>query len=538
MATKRTNTRKAAPKRASLDPTRVVGRPGLKAWAGRISEEWDPTLKGTRGVKLYREMADSEPVLAAVMFMITGLLQQVEVYTEPADESALSQEAAQFLEECLEDTEHTWEDFIAEALTMLPFGWSYFEPVYKYRRGDLPRALGASSKHSDNRIGWDRIELRAQDSLLRWEIDDEGRVLGMWQNPPPDFRVAFIPVEKAVHFRWRATKNNPEGKSAFRAAKRPYLFKRSLEEVEAVGIERDLAGLPVLEAPPEYLSETASAEDKAFIDGLFRMVQSIRRDEQEAALVPSEEYTDASGTAQKTGWKLKLLTSGGSRQVNTDVTIQRYEHRMLMSLLSEFLMLGANGGGSLALARDKSDLMVVSLTSIIDAILATFNREAVARLMRLNGFPPGVWPRLEHGDVEAPSLTEMAAYVSQLIGAGALTPDDGLEKKLRQYGSLPQLGEGEEETPVAAPERMLPEGDPAGEELATTALNGAQVASAHQIVLDVRAGLVPKDTALEELQAFFSLTREQAERILAPVDAVAPEEPEDLPGVGDGPRQA
>lgn len=443
---------KAEPK-AKLDPRAILGTPGLKAFAGRISEEWDPALTGSRAIRLYREMSDSEPVLGAVMTMITGLLQQVEIMVEPANETPLAQEAATFLEECLEDMEGTWEDFLAEALSMLPYGWSYFEQVFKYRRGDLPREIGPESKYSDNRLGWRKIEIRSQDSLHRWEITDEGEVLGMWQMGPPLYRLVFIPVEKAIHFRWRSAKNNPEGRSAFRTAKRPYVIKRALEEIEAVGIERDLAGLPVLEAPPELLSEDASQEDRAFVDAMFERVKRIRRDQEEALILPAAEYTDSAGTIQRSGWKFQLVTSGGSRQVNTDVTIQRYEHRMLMTFMAEFLLLGSQGGGSFALAKDKTDLMVVALTSIIDSILATFNREAVSRLMRLNGFPADVWPRLEHGDVESPNLEEVATYVTNLINAGAITPDDALEKKLRQYGSLPQLGEGEE----AEESRKIPE---------------------------------------------------------------------------------
>lgn len=513
MSRKRTTPKPAAKARptSSFDPRAVIGSPGLKAFAGRISEEWDPALKGSQAIRLYREMADSEPVLGAVMTVITGLLQQVEIMVAPADETPLAQEAARFLEECLEDMESTWEDFLAEALSMLPYGWAYFEQVFKYRRGDLPREVGPGSRYSDNRLGWNKIEIRSQDSLNRWEITDEGEVLGMWQMGPPTYRLVFIPVEKAIHFRWRSNKNNPEGKSAFRTAKRPYVIKRALEEIEAVGIERDLAGLPVLEVPPELLSEYASKEDKQFVDTMFDRVKRIRRDQEEALVIPSPEYTDAAtGNAIKTGWGFKLVTSGGSRQVNTDTSIQRYEHRMLMTFMAEFLLLGSDGGGSFALAKDKTDLLVVALTSIIDSILATFNREGVSRLMRVNGFPAGVWPRLEHGDVEAPNLEQLSTYIANLVSAGVITPDDSLERRAREYGSLPQLGEGEEsevETPAAG----------VAGELAATALNGAQVTAAKEIVVEVVAGTLPRETGIAMLREFFQLSTEQAESIMSTI---------------------
>lgn len=431
--------------RVKLDPTSIAGRPGLKAWAGRISEEWDPSLRGGRAARLYREMLDSEPVLATVMRMIVTVLQQAEIYVEPASEDDLAQEAADLLESALGDLDGTWEDLLEQGLSAIAYGWAYLEQIYKRRE--------------DGRIGWDRIEVRGQDTLERWEIDDEGRVLGMWQQPPPDFRRVYIPLEKALHFTISGAKNNPEGQSLFRACKRPYLFKRNLEEIEAIGIERDLAGLPVLEVPAHHLSTDASEDEKLFVKEMFRTVQNIRRDAEEAVIIPAEEeYDETSGATIKTGFRLRLLSTGGTRQVNAGDVIRRYEHRMLMRFLAEFLLLGEAGGGSLALAKDKSDFLVLSLTAIIKSFLSAFNRQAVSLLMRLNGFPKETWPKVEVEDIESPALGELSAYVATLIQAGAIVPDDALETKLRQWAALPQLGEGGPKAPRPRPEPQV-EGD-------------------------------------------------------------------------------
>lgn len=513
--------------RVKLDPKAIAGYPGIKAWAGRIGEEWDPTLKGARAARLYREMVDSEPVLATVMRMIVSVLQQVETYVEPASEDALAQEAADFLEDCLGGMDCTWEELLEDALTAVAYGWAYFEQVFQ--------------KRADNRFGWDRIEIRGQDTLHRWEIDDTGRILGMWQMGPPDFRRVYIPLEKAIHWRIGGEKRNPEGRSLFRPCKRPYLFKRNLEEIEAIGIERNLAGLPVLEVPPELLSVDATEEEKAFVKDLFKMVQNIRKDSEEALLLPSEEETDeATGAARKTGFRFRLLSAGATSQIDASAPIRRYEHRMLMVFLAEFLMLGEDGGGgSHALAKDKTDFLVLSLTALLKSFLATFNRQAVALLMRLNGYPEEAWPTVEAEDIESPALAELATYVSTLIQAGAIVPDDALEAKLRRWAALPQLGEtlpgakrpakvepeerdlGDEEiaTPAARGTAPAPTAERAEEDadLQSTALNGAQVTAAKEIVLDVVGGRLPRETAVTMLQEFFQLPPDAADRILGEV---------------------
>lgn len=511
--------------RVKYDPTKILGAPGLKAWAGRISEEWDPALQGSKAAKLYREMLDSEPVLATVVRMITTVLQQADVYVQPHKSGTpLAYEAKDLVEECIEEMTPSWDEFLEDVLSAVAYGWSFHEITY--------------ARRPDGRLGWASIDIRGQDSLDRWEIDDAGRVVGMWQMPPPSFKRIFIPIEKALHFRIGGPKGNPEGKSLFRACKRPYLYKRSLEEIEAIGIERDLAGLPVLEVPPDLLGVDASDAEKAFVDQLFRRIQNVRRDAEEAVLIPAAEWTRPDGAVEKSGWRFSLLSTGGTRQVNAGDVIRRYEHRMLMTFLAEFLLLGeAGGAGSYALSKDKSDFLVLSLTAILKSICIAFTQQAVFPLMKLNGYPEDAWPTVEHDDIESPALGELATYVATLTQAGVLMPDEALERKLREWAALPQLGEDDprpgasseiEAEPEAEEEpreigRPAPAQSPAvsqpreGEDLQSTALSGAQVMSAKEIVIDVAAGRLPRESGVAMLQRFFQISKDDAEAIMGEV---------------------
>jgi peptide/nickel transport system substrate-binding protein len=158
-------------------------------------------------------------------------------------------------------------------LSMLIFGFSYHEIVYKYRKGDSKDPT-KKSKHNDGRIGWRKMPIRAQETLFRWEIDIDGGIQAMVQTDPSTGGTYIIPIEKSLLFRTSSQKNNPEGRSILRNAYRPWYFKRRIEEIEAIGIERDLAGLPVAYLPPEYLSSTASPEQVSVLNAIKEIVGS------------------------------------------------------------------------------------------------------------------------------------------------------------------------------------------------------------------------------------------------------------------------
>lgn len=436
-----------------------IGTSGLRRVGGYVDEELLVKLSGRRAARVYREMSDNSPIVGAVLYVIEMLLRQVEWRTEPAGETPRQLEAKKFLDECFEDMSHTWDELVSEVLSMLPYGWSYFELVFKLRRGQTedPRTR---SRFTDGKIGLRKIAIRAQDTLDRWEFDDDGAVLGMWQQDVwVGKTTVFIPIGRALLFRTTSRKNNPEGRSMLRNAYRPWYFAKRIEEIEAIGIERDLTGLPVVTIPPEFMSRTATADQKALRQSYATLVQQIRRDEREGIVMPAEE--DAKG--QKTGYKLSLLASPGRRAIDTSGVITRHEQRIAMTMLAEFIFLGTQNVGSWSLASTKTSMFSTALGGHMENIASTVNRYLVPRLMGLNGFTADEYPRMVYGDIEAPDLAEIAAAINNLVGAGVLTPDDALERKLREMAKLPEKPEtaGPAPAPKVKPAPPAPPAEPA-----------------------------------------------------------------------------
>ena len=390
-----------------------LGYSGLSTWSGTISEEFMQELNSLqKRYKAFNEMRLNSPIIGALLYSIEQGIRSVD-WNFTSDEGDDDERVA-FLEEARTTMRYSWNDHITEALTMLVFGFSPFEIVYEYGRdGEVPRTW-------DNRIYWKKLALRGQDTIERWDLDENGSIGGFYQRGAPTYQLIHIPIEKTVLYRTRVEKNNPEGRSLLRAAYLPYYFVKNIQSIEGIGIERDLAGLPWIKLPEGADTNDTTASDFGIAK---KTVRNIRRDEQAGLVTPF-------------GWEFELVSTGGSRQIDTNSVIMRHESRMLMSALAQFLILGQDKVGAQALSSDFTDFFANSINATTDIIAETFTKFAAWRLLELNGLPTeGI--RLEHspaGDVDvimlADALQKAANYVTWL-------PQD--EIWLRAVFGLPEV---------------------------------------------------------------------------------------------------
>ncbi|MDR1688326.1 MAG: hypothetical protein LBS21_06915 [Clostridiales bacterium] len=394
---------------------------------GIFYEEFLKELRGRKGVEAFKEMADNDDMVGAVLFAIEMLMRQVEWNVEEAGNTAADKAAAEFIYSCMDDMDDTWTDFISEVLSFLTFGWSYHEIVYKRRMGKT-RNPETKSKYDDGLIGWRKLPVRSQDTLWKWQYDDKDNLLGLTQCAPPLYELVTIPVEKALHFKTKSRKANPEGRSILRNSYRSWYFKRRIQEIEGIGIERDLAGLPVI-IPAEGVDlYDADGEPTANLIEAEKVVRGVRRDEREGVVLPN-------------GWDFKLLSTGGRRQFDTNAIIERYDQRIAMTVLADFVLLGHEQVGSFALSSDKTELFGVALGTFLGIICEVMNKQAIPRLIDLNGEAfKGItdYPKLIHGDIETQDLEKLGMYLEKMVGIGAIMPDENLEDYLRMAADLPE----------------------------------------------------------------------------------------------------
>lgn len=382
-----------------------IGDIGLNTsgWGESGDEFLDEWRGATNKAKRVREMLYNSATVGALRLAVEMPLRDIEwqfVSEDGEDDPRL-----ELLNESFASLSHSWNDHVIDALDFLWFGWSMFTITYQQR---------------DGRILWRKFRPLGHDTLQRWLYDEDGGMAGIQQwphlNPDP------VPIERMVIYRFRRARGNPEGFSVLRPAWTSWYYAKNIQHVEAIGIERNLAGLPIVQLP-EGADTTESDSDDTDAGRARQLAQGVRNDSRAGVVIPF-------------GWDFRLAASGGTGANNTDAVISRYDKRILMSALAQFIMLGMDNIGALATYSGSQDFFTLTLNAVADTLAETFTKFAVERLLKLNGLDPhGV--RLTHSPAGGLKPEQIAAALGQIGQGGFLTWSADDEVWLRSIFRLP-----------------------------------------------------------------------------------------------------
>ena len=409
-----------AKKLSETEATQILGIAGDNTQNGQIrADEFLPELRGKRAIRKYREMRDNDSTIGAVMYATEQVLRDVDIKVMPANDTPAAKREADFVESIFDDMDHTLDDHISEALSSLTFGFAWFEVVYKRRKGPNNRSDKSRSKFTDGRIGVRKIASRAPWTISKFDVDQKtGDVLGVHQEGAVFNNTSFIPTRKSLYYRTTAINNDPSGRSILRNAYTSYEYLNNLQSIEAIAVERELAGIPVARIPAEYLSTDATSAQAGFVGNLQQILRDVKFNEQGYIILPSDTYPDKDGSPTSNRLvDVELMAANGKRNIEIDPIVKRYQHDIARSVLSEFLMLGGGNTGSYALSKSKTDLFLRALESYIQAIVDVLNKQLVERLWELNGLNYDLMPTIVAGDVAPHDLREIAAFLRNLNGA-------------------------------------------------------------------------------------------------------------------------
>jgi len=388
------------------------------SWGIR-QDEFVVQLRGRQGIKKYREMSENDAVIGAILTAMTMMLRSIEWRVEGE-----STDAVKFVQSVMHGMDDkSWEEFVADTLSMLQYGFSIFEFV--------PR------RDSDGLIRMRKLASRAQWTIDRFEAKDNGDIQGVWQVAAQ--KNVYIPYSKMLHFRTTSVANEPSGRSVLRSAYTSWRAQNNIKYFEGVGIERELNGLPVVRIPSEFMSADASDSQKALFTQMKTIARDVKRNEQGWIILPSDRYADDDGKLTNNLMvEFDLIASKGTRDIDTGAVILRYQQDMARSVMADFVMLGANDRGSFALSKSKADLFLKALEGYADTIAAQLNRKLLPYLWELNGMNPDDMPKIARGRVAPVDLEELGQYIQRLALSGVdLFPDEGLDKHLRDVAGLP-----------------------------------------------------------------------------------------------------
>jgi hypothetical protein len=421
----------------------IIGVSGTNTRNGTLkADELQPELRGKRAIRMYRQMRDNDATIGASLYAVEQMLRDVPFKIAPAEDTDAANEKAEFLESILEDMDHTLDDHISEAISYLTFGFAAFEVVYKRRVGPYQTNPKKRSKYTDGHIGIRKLASRAQWTINRFEVEDQsGETLGFYQDVTAGLGSNYIPMTKSILYRTTTINGDPSGRSILRNAFSSYERLNAVQQYEAIGIERELAGIPHAEVPSEYLSPDATEAQVAVLNQMKEILRDLKFNEQGFLITPSDTYPGKDG--EPTNNKLvsvRLMASEGSRNIDIDPVIKRYQHDIARSVLAEFIMLGSGSTGSYALSKSKSDLFLRALESYIQTIVDVLNKQLVEPLWRINGFDFDLMPKIVAGDVAPHDLKDLGSYLRNLNGAGISYADDiDIVNALLDQAELPNV---------------------------------------------------------------------------------------------------
>lgn len=405
-----------------------MGVSGLERYGGVLNEEWLNELSDLyRSNKVYKEMRDNDPIIGAILFASDMYIRKVKYYVKAGGISEKALKKAEFLESCLKDFEgQNLNDIISETLSFMVFGWEIKEKVYRIRNKKN------GSKFDDNKVGWRRWGSRAQETLFEWKFDDNNNLIGMVQQNPVTYKYVFIPIEKLLLFRTKIYKDNPQGRSIFRNAFRSWWFKKHLEEFEAIGLEHSATNILIGWLPKDVITGQTDATLKSAFSDAIRKIQTGNG----ASLLMPLSY-DGEGRKK---YDLTVLENKGNdnKIAQIGAVIERYETRIAQTCLYEIMMIGTKGGGSYALAENKSNNFVMALGTFLDIIKEVINENAVKELFLLNGDDMEELPTLEFMPIVKADLKQVGEYLKNLADAGAqIWPNRALSKFIMEIANMP-----------------------------------------------------------------------------------------------------
>lgn len=397
-----------------------LGAPGTVFWRGFIqSSEYVPELIGKRALDIYDRMRRSDGMTAGTLRALKLPLEGATWGVGPASADAADVEIAAFVGDNLfEGMTMTWQEHLRHVLTHLDFGFYVCEKVWEIR---------------DGRVRLRKLAPRLQRTIDEWELADDGgliRVIQRVYGGTP--KTARIPVEKLLVFSNDKEGADFQGKSVLRPAYKHWFIKDQLDRIYAIAVERNGVGIPVMK-----------------VDGTAQNDTNMKRAEDIVKNVAAHEQAyvvEVEGTA----FRFEGLGSG--KVLDPLQMIQRHERLIGVSMLAQFLALGAQALGSYALSEDHSTLFLRAERAIAEYICDIHNRHLIPQLVDFNFSGVRRYPKLTCSNIETRNAEKLLNALTPAVNVGLITADAELEDALRARLDLPRRdGTSARPRPVGAP---------------------------------------------------------------------------------------
>jgi hypothetical protein len=425
---------KAAPTQ-TLGTSRSSGNVVTGEGAGTF-EENDGTLNlvGQQRYAVYESMVRDVAIVGAGVRLFLNLISNAVWTVNPPEDLPEGQQkqAQEIADQAYDDVfgmTTSWSSVVRKTAAFRLQGFSIQE--------------WTAAKKEDGRIGFLDVEHRPQKTIVRWNRDEGGTVESVVQRVPgrPD---VTLPRSKIVYAVDDTLSDSPEGIGLFRHMVTTAARLETFLRLEEIGFTTDLRGIPIAKAPlaelrqevidsgPEGSDARALAEARrtTLLSPLRNFLEKHIRNEKQGMLFSSDTYISVGVDKAQTPtavpkWSLDLLNGDSQSFEQMAAAIRRMNQELARILGVEHILLGDDGGGSLALARSKVGTFYLTVTSTLLDLLEIYDRDLLTPWAELNGVPDELRPQMGVNEIADRDIEQVLTALRELATAGApMMPDD------------------------------------------------------------------------------------------------------------------
>jgi len=415
----------------------VRGITGTQLSGGMISGyERNASLTGLNWVREAEDMLRTDPVVRRSWHMLRQTLLSATWRFEAASEDPLCEELARYANEAFGfdgyagQMAQSWEDQLSYLLEFVPLGYRYAEEVYKV----------GPDYEGKTRVWLDLYADREPSAHLKWLSRDNQQldgvlqhVVGVGKTPEP------IPSNKLILLTLNRTGSNFEGSGMLRPCWWWWRTKQKVSNLMCVGLDRWAIPTPRVKVDRSVaeLQGLSDSDINAMIDEAEAQAQAFLSAEQ-AYLIdnPVVSFDQYAATPN--------LYAQGPLDI-----IRECDNQISQAFLAQFANLGITDTGSRSVGEVHLSVFrraAINLCDLVASAVSGVDRRGggtIGRLIRWNYGPidPSKLPRLTHSGLDTDDLAESLAMLPQLVTSGLLTPDNELERAIRERlgaGDLPE----------------------------------------------------------------------------------------------------
>lgn len=418
-----------------------VGALALRVFSGVTQDELRRELNWPNSITTYKQMSDHSAINAPLTLFSNIIAKATWVYKPPENATEEEKNQVKIINQMMGDMEHSWGDFIQDVLSSNVFGFCVNEKVYRKRY----KANG--SMYDDGIIGWKKLPIRVQESISKFIFSEDGNdVIGVQQNLSAinDIYNRFsrksnlinIPRSKFLLFRNGKHRGDPFGKSPLRDAYLAWRFLTQLEELEALGVAKDLNGIPVLRLPPQVLSADGSPENQDQRLYFENAIRNLQVGEQMGIILPA--LYDEQG---KSLYDIELLSTDGKKNFDLNKIKEYYRGLIFISLFADILLQGNTNTGSFALGSIKNSLSGAYAERLISNIAEVIQNDLIRQTYEINSWPTDRMGKLDFDNLDNTDIESLSKYLQRVASVGLLEKDRAVLNAVRQGIGIDPLPE-------------------------------------------------------------------------------------------------